>query len=283
MLPNAPAPSTSISPSNSRPSGGAALFSAMLASWQAKVRERMHERGLAGYLAIWMLRPIFEISLAGLIYGSGHHDLVRYSVVALAANAFVFNTIFYIGEILDGERIRGTLLGLFLAPCSRFAWLSGFTLVGVVETVLVAAVALAFGHFAFHVPFDPNYPALALSLVLFFASLWGLGFVFSAVGVLLKKANQLSNVIFPIATLLGGIYYPVARLPIWLRVPARALPLGYGTQALASATLDHASIRTLAPQLLPLAAFALVLPVAGVLAFNWLERLVREQGELDLY
>ena len=283
MQPSAPAPSTSTSALPARRGAGGAILQAVVASWQAKLRERMHERGLGGYLLMWMLRPIFEISLAGLVYGSGHHDLVRYAVVALAANAFVFNTIFYIGEILDGERMRGTLLGLFLAPCPPFAWLSGFTLVSLVETVLIAGVALAFGHFAFGVSFDPNYPALALSLALFLASLWGLGFCFSAVGVLIKKANQLSNVIFPIANLLGGIYYPVALLPDWLRYPARALPLGFGTQALASATLDHAGVRALAPQLLPLAAFALVLPVAGMLAFNWLERLVRERGELDLY
>lgn len=283
MLPSAPVSSISTKRSPMRvPAAGFALRVAA-ASWRAKLRERLHERGMTGYLAIYLLRPIFEISIAALIYRSGHRALLSYAVVALAANAFVFNTIFYSGEILDDERMRGTLVGLFLAPCPRLGWLSGFILVGVAETVLIAAVALLFGHLAFAVQFDPNVPALFVSFSLYLVSLWGLGLIFSAAGVLLKKANQLSNVIYPITLLLGGVYYPVARLPLFLRLPARALPLGYGTQALASAMLDHASIRALAPQLLPLAGFALLLPSAGVLIFTWLERLVRERGELDLY
>ena len=64
---------------------------------------------------------------------------------------------------------------------------------------------------------------------------------------------------------------------------ARALPFGYGTQALADASLHNASIPDLAPDLLPLAGFALVLPLVGIAAFGWIEQLVRRRGELDLY
>ena len=71
--------------------------------------------------------------------------------------------------------------------------------------------------------------------------------------------------------------------PFPLRWLARGLPFGYGMQALADATLHDASIGALAPQLLPLAAFAVALPVAGTLAFGWIERAVRVRGELDLY
>jgi hypothetical protein len=54
-------------------------------------------------------------------------------------------------------------------------------------------------------------------------------------------------------------------------------------QALADAALHRATIAKLAPQLLPLAAFAIALPIAGLFAFRWVERTVRERGELDLY
>jgi ABC-2 type transport system permease protein len=245
--------------------------------------ERLGQGGILGYLGLWILRPVFEISIAALIYGDARPDLRRYVVVALAANGFVFNAIYFIGEILDRERVKGTLVGLFLAPCPRLSWLSGFALTGLVETTLAAAVGLAFGRFVLGVRFDPHWPALLLTGLLFLAALWGLGLVFSALGLYLKRANPLSNLVSPFLVLLGGAYYPVALLPDPLRWAARALPLGYGTQALAAATLDGANIRDLAAQLLPLAGFALALPIAGVGAFAWLERLVRVRGELDLY
>ena len=247
------------------------------------IAERLGHGGVLGYLLIWVARPVFELSIAALIYGSARPDLLGYVTVGLAANAFIFNTIYFIGEILDRERVKGTLVGLFLAPCPRLSWLSGFALVGVVETALAAAVGLLFGCLALGVRFDPNLPALALSLTLFLASLWGLGFVFSAIGLSIKKANPLSNLVSPLIVLLGGVYYPVALLPDWLRLPAGALPFGYGIGALADAALDDVGIRALAPQLVPLAGFAVALPLAGALAFAWLERLVRRRGELDLY
>jgi ABC-2 type transport system permease protein len=255
---------------------------ALLASWRAKSVERFRTVSLGGYLLLWIMGPIFPLIIIALIYAD-RPDLQRYTVVTLAAQSLISSAIFYIGEILDRERMNGTLVALFLAPCARFSWLSGFTLVGIVETVVHATVSLLFGHTVLGVRFDPDLPALVLTLVLFVAALWGLGFVFSAIGLLIKKANPFSNVVFPIIILLGGAYYPVALLPDWLRYPALALPFGYAMQALADATLNHASIADLAPNLIPLALFALVLPGAGILAFRWIERLVRERGELDLY
>ncbi|HET8629374.1 MAG TPA: ABC transporter permease [Thermomicrobiales bacterium] len=281
MLPSALASSNSIS----RPSPLRATWLTLrviAASWRAMLAERLRLGGLLGYLAVWIIQPVFQIAITALIY-RGHPDLLRYAVVALSADSFVFSAIYFVGEILDRERVKGTLVGLFLAPCPRFAWLSGFALVGLVETTLSASAGLAFGYGVLGVRFDPDWPALALTFVLFLASLWGMGLIFSGIGLYLKKSNSFSNLVSPIVMVLGGAYYPVALLPTWLRYPARALPFGYGLQALADAALYHATIRDLAGQLLPLAGFALALPVAGVLAFGWVERLVRERGELDLY
>jgi ABC-2 type transport system permease protein len=229
-----------------------------------------------------LLSPVFELTTMSLIYRD-RPDLLSYSVVGVAAAMFIFSGIYYLGEILDRERISGTLPALFLAPCPRLAWLTGFALVGLVETLLGATVALLFGRLALGVAFDPDLPALLLTLLLFLAALWGLGFAFSALGLVLKKANAFSNLISPVIILLAGVYYPVALLPDWLRYPALALPYGYATQALASAMLDGAGVADLLPQLLPLAGFAVALPLAGALAFRWLDRLVRRRGELDLY
>lgn len=281
MRPSVPA--SSISTSETPLATVALTLRAVAASWRAMLGERLGQGGVLGYLAIWVVRPVFEIGIVALIYGDARPDLLRYAVVAIAASTFVFNAIYFIGEILDRERIKGTLVGLFLAPCPRLGWLSGFALVGVVETTLAATVGLLFGRYALGVRYDPNLPALALTLLLFLSSLWGMGLIFSAIGLYIKKANPLSNLVSPILFLLGGVYYPVASLPDPLRAAANALPLGYGIGALADAALYDTGIRDLAPQLLPLAGFAVALPLAGVLTFGWLERLVRVRGELDLY
>jgi ABC-2 type transport system permease protein len=255
---------------------------AAFASWRAMTRERLYHFGAGGMFIILMAQPIVSLTLLSVIY-DGNPRLLSYVVVAQAAFAFVMNTIFWVGEILDRERVRGTLVPLFLAPCARFSWLSGFILAGLVETAIVAGVALTFGALVFGVSLNPNLPVLAVTLPLFLLSLWGIGLIFSGIGLILKKSNQFANLIWPFAMLLGGAYLPVADLPDLLRIPARALPLGYGMQALADATLHGAGFREVAPDLLPLAGFALAMPLLGVLAFRYLDRLVRVRGELDVY
>ena len=147
-----------------------------------------------------------------------------------------------------------------MAPAPRFAWLGGFALVGLCDVALDATAVLLFGRFVLGVRYDPNIVAILVTLPLFVAALWGLGFVFSAIGLWVKKANPLSNIVSPFMMLLGGAYYPVALLPGPLRWIARALPTGYGLQALADAALNGADLRALAPQLLPLAGFAIGSP-----------------------
>ncbi len=256
---------------------------AITASARAAALERFKSTGVAGYVAIWVAMPLFQLAMTGLVYQGARAQLLRYAVVGIAASTFIFNTQYYIGQILDEERANGTLVGLFLAPCPRLCWLIGFAAVGMTETVLAAGATLLFGHLVFGVGFAPNYPALALSFWLFLASLWGMGFIFSAIGLVIKKSNDLSNLLSPFLTLLGGVYFPIALLPLALRVPAHLLPLGYGIDAMAGAALQHQGIAELAPQIIPLAVFAAVLPVIGVMAFAWVERGVRVRGELDLY
>lgn len=255
---------------------------AVAAACRARGTERLTFSGLGGFFVLWVMIPVVNLFLTQIIY-AGRPDLFSYSAIAISANAIVFAGIFFSGEILDRERLTGTLRALFLAPCSRYSWLIGSQIINLGEGFAIAAVSLAVARLAFDVRLDPDLVSVTVVLLLFIIVLWGFSMILGAVGLLIKQANQLANLISPIIGLLGGVQFPVALLPDWLRLPARALPFGYGFEALAAASLDHASLADLGPQLLPLTGFAIALPVAGVLTFNWLERVVRARGELDLY
>jgi len=253
------------------------------ASFVAKLKERFGGYIRGGYFFVFMVGPIFNLAIAALIYEGGNKSLVPYTVVAMSLNAFVFINIFGSGEILDRERRGGTLVSLFLTPCSRLSWLAGYRFSGLAETVTTALISLIAGSLLFDVRYDVNAPALALTLILFVVALWGIAMIQDAAGLLIKNANQLSNLISPFFILLGGGYFPVDKLPDWLRIPARMLPVGYGMDAATNASLHHASISSLAGSLWPLAGFAICLPLAGAIAFRGIEILVRRRGELDIY
>lgn len=252
------------------------------AAWTMMFKERFYLYGRS-YAIDWMFRPVFDLSIAALIYAGGREELVPYVIVALAANSFLFSAIYWVGEILDRERMRGTLVSLFLAPCSRASWMAGYAGAAVGETLIRTAVMLLAGYILFGVTLDPHLGTLAFVFPLYLLSLTGIALTLSGIGLILKKANALSNLVSPFFILLGGVYYPVSELPDWLRIPARMLPIGYGMEAITAASLEHASLGQIQGSVVPLLAFAIVSPVVGVIAFNALEHLVRRRGEIDLY
>lgn len=253
------------------------------ASFAAKLRSHLVVNGAGGYVLVWVAFPLFTLATLGLLYRSRDPALLGYAVVGITASAFITNSLYYVGQLLDEERLEGTLINLFLAPAPRLSWLTGYAFGGLFETLVAAVCSILLGEIAFGVRFHPDYPGVLLSFALFIMALWGLGLVFSALGLILKRSNDLANLLSSFVFLLGGIYYPISALPAWLRLPAEALPFGYGIGALAAASLHGATIVALRGQLIPLAGFAVALQAAGILSFGWIERKVRRRGDLELY
>ncbi|MEQ7123828.1 ABC transporter permease [Actinopolymorpha sp. B11F2] len=251
------------------------------ASAYAAGRTKIQTAGPVPYVLVWMTLPVFTLLIVGLIY---RHDreLRDYAIVGGACLALLFGMLFSAGEILDDERQRGTLGNLFLAPCSRYAWLGGFQLFAVLESLATAALTFTTGAVVFGLTVDIAPLTLLVTLVFFICCMWGVSMMVGAIGVAIRNANQLSNLLFVPILMVGGTMYPIALMPDWLRIPARFLPFGYGIQALVDATTKGASAADLWRELVPLAGFAVVLPLLGVTAFRQVERLARRRGALDL-
>jgi ABC-2 type transport system permease protein len=251
------------------------------ASALAVGRTKVQTSGLIPYALVWLMFPVFALMIVGLIYRE-NQDLRDYAIIGGAGVALLFGMLFSAGEILDEERQRGTLGNLFLAPCTRLAWLGGMQLFAIVEALVIAGVTLTTGALLFGLTLDVDLATVVVVLGLFVVCMWGISMIVGAIGVAIRGANQLSNLLFAPLTLTAGTMYPIALMPDWVRIPARMLPFGYGMQALVDATTKGASLADVASDLLPLAGFAVALPVLGVMAFRQLERLTRRRGSLEL-
>jgi hypothetical protein len=138
-------------------------------AWLMMFRERFYLYGRT-YALDWLVRPVFELSIAALIYYRAGSDRVAYVVVALAASMLLFSAIYFVGEILDRERIKGTLPSLFLTPCRRTSWMAGYAFAGILETTGRIVTVLLAGILLFDVRLDPNFTALVVVLPIFWAA-----------------------------------------------------------------------------------------------------------------
>ncbi|MDP9317722.1 MAG: ABC transporter permease [Actinomycetota bacterium] len=248
---------------------------------RAIAKTRLQTSGVPFYLMVWLSFPIFNLLLVALIYRADP-ALRNYAVIGGAGMALLFGMQFNAGEILDGERQRGTLGNLFLSPAPRYSWLAGFQLFAVTESLVTATLSVAIGKAIFGLPLDIAPAALVVTMVLFVAAMWGFSMVVGSIGVAIRNANQLSNLIFPLMQLVAGTMYPISLMPGWIEVPARCLPFGYGIQALVDSVTRGASLSDVSGDLLPLAGFAVGLPLLGIVAFRAVERRTRNRGTLEL-
>jgi ABC-2 type transport system permease protein len=244
-------------------------------------RTRIQGMGPLGYGLTWMTLPLMQVLMLAFIYRDDR-ELLEYAVVAGAGMGLLFGLIFNGGEILDSERGRGTLGNLFLAPMPRFVWLGGFQVFALVESLVNGTIAVAAGAWWFGVDLRINLGSLAVTIVLFTAALWGMSVILGSLGLVVRNANFLSNLIFPFLALVSGTMYPVALMPDWVRIPARMLPFSYGVEALVASMTQDASIADLGDKLLPLLGFAIVLPLLGIVSFRAMEHAVRQIGSLEI-
>ncbi len=214
-------------------------------------RTRIQGMGVLGYGLTWLTLPIMEMLLLTFIYRNDP-VLLEYAVVASAGSAMLFALLFNAGEILDGERSRGTLGNLFLAPLPRYVWLSGFQAFALIETVINATLAVAFGAWAFNVSLSVNVPTVAVVVLLMTSALWGISLILGSIGIVVRNANFVSNLLFPFLSLIAGTMYPVGLMPDWVRIPARCLPFSYGIEGLVAGLARNASVTDIWRTLLPL-------------------------------
>lgn len=244
-------------------------------------RNKIMGMGPLFYAMVWVSFPVFMLMSITLIYRE-NAELRNYAIIAGAGVALLFAMLFGASEILDTERQRGTLGNLFLSPGPRYAWLAGFQVFNLGEALLSGTVALTIGSLMFGIDLNVNVISFLVVMVLFVAAMWGFSMAVGAIGVAIRNGNQLSNLLFSPILLVAGTMYPVDRMPDWLRIAARCLPFSYGMESLVASLTTNASVVDLADSLVPLAGFAIVLPLIGIAAFTRLERMSKNTGSLEL-
>jgi ABC-2 type transport system permease protein len=128
-----------------------------------------------------------------------------------------------------------------------------------------------------------NYLAALLILALTVVSFSSLGIIAASFIIVLKRGDPVTWVFNSLSSLLGGVYYPITILPGWLQFLSNFLPITYSLRAMRLALLQSYSFSALAPDILALALFSLILLPLSLLAFRYAVHRARVDGSLTYY
>jgi ABC-2 type transport system permease protein len=211
---------------------------------------------------------------------SGSGDYMSYILLGTVLTNFILTVFWGMGLALKEDMDAGVLESNWLTPVSRLLILVGRTLTSLLTTTITSLVMLGLGAALFG--FKPTGSALAafLTAIPMLLGLYGFGFAFAGVVLLMRDANTLIDVGSFLVQGFSGTNFPVKSLPYWLIPVSLMLPLTYGLDAVRGFLLKTNTLMPINVEITILIVFMFVMLWGGAQIFYRVERRVRKLGTL---
>lgn len=211
---------------------------------------------------------------------SGSGDYMSYILLGTVLTNFILTVFWGMGLALKEDMDAGVLESNWLTPVSRLLILVGRTLTSLLTTTITSLVMLGLGAALFG--FKPTGSALAafLTAIPMLLGLYGFGFAFAGIVLLMRDANTLIDVGSFLVQGFSGTNFPVKSLPYWLIPVSLMLPLTYGLDAIRGFLLKTNTLMPINTEITILIVFMFVMLWGGAQIFYRVERRVRKLGTL---
>jgi ABC-2 type transport system permease protein len=216
----------------------------------------------------------------GFAQYSGSGDYMSYILLGTALSNFILTVFWGMGYALKEDMDAGVLESNWLTPVSRLHILIGRTLTSLLTTTVTSLIMLVLAGLLFGFHPTGNAVAAFLTAIPMLIGLYGFGFAFAGIVLLMREANTLVDVSSFLVQGLSGANFPVRSLPYWLIPVSLMLPLTYGFDAVRGWLLNTNTLLPLNTEVLLLIVFMFVMLWFGSWVFYRIERRVRTLGTL---
>ncbi|MCI0550484.1 MAG: ABC transporter permease [Anaerolineae bacterium] len=216
----------------------------------------------------------------GFAQYSGTGDYMSFILLGTVLSNFILTVFWGMGYALKEDMDMGVLESNWLTPVSRILILVGRTLASLLTTTITSLIMLVIAGALFGFKPTGNTLAAFLTAIPMLLGLYGFGFAFAAIVLLMREANTLVDVSSFLVQGLSGANFPVKSLPYWLIPISLMLPLTYGFDAVRGFLLNTSTILPLQTEVALLIIFMFVMLWFGAWVFYKVERRVRTLGTL---
>ena len=239
---------------------------------------------IEGYIAYKVLLPVTQILFFVELgtYATGRQNALYFALgnaLQLTANAGIFGVI----ATVANERQFGTLPILLASPANRLVTFLSRAVVNVIDGIATVIVGLAVAAVLFGLDLQHgNLLLLGLCVLVISFTTAGLGLLFGSIGLIMRDAIIIANVVYYLLLVVCGINFPVSRLPEVIQLVSYGLPLTRGVEAAreaaAGASFSHVG-GLLAGEVVVGVIYALI----GYALFRLLEAYARRGGLQEAY
>ncbi len=212
---------------------------------------------------------------------SGTSDYMSFVLLGATLSSFIGAVFWGMGYSLKQDMDAGVLEANWLAPVPRPLLLVGRTFTSLLITTITSSSMLLIAALLFGFRPTGNVLAALLTVLPMLIGLYGFGFAFAALVMVMREANVLVDVSNFLVSTFSGEQFPVQVLPRWLLPLSLSLPLTYGFDAVRGWLLHTPTLLPLQTEISLLLVFMVLMIILGLAAFRLLERRVRRLGTLS--
>jgi ABC-2 type transport system permease protein len=239
---------------------------------------------------VW-LTPVYFMGAAFSVNGkalgfagyTGTTDYISFILIGTVLSNFISAVFWGMGYALKNDMDSGVLESNWLAPIPRPVLLIGHTITNLAVTTATSSVMLIVGALLFGFQVNSSTLAAIAVTIPMLLGLYGFGFMFAAIVMVMREANTLTDVGSFLVQIFSGANFPVTVLPRWLLPIALALPLTYGFDAVRGILLGTNTLLPIILEYIVMLIFMVAMIGIGLLAFRRLERYVRQRGTLGMH
>jgi ABC-2 type transport system permease protein len=264
-----------------------ALFALIRKDWKQYWRYPLNAVSSIFQPLIW-IAPVYFMGLAFSVNGkavgfsqySGTTDFMSFILLGTVLESFI-NAVFWgMGYALKNDMDSGVMESNWLTPIPRLLILVGHSVTNLLVTAITSIGMLIFGGLIFGFHASGDVLKAFVPVIPMMIGLYGFGFAFAAVVMLLREANTLVDISSFLVQIFSGSNFPVNALPKFLLPIALALPLTYGLDAIRHYLINTQPILSIQWEMALLVIFMFIMLWIGTSTFRSLEKRVRTLGTL---
>lgn len=214
-------------------------------------------------------------------YGGNYFSFV---IIGVAFSSYLGSALGNFGGVIGNEQELGTMEALIMTPTRISTVLLAGSLWNVLFTTIRVAFYLLLGVLFFNMNLKGiNFLALITVLTLSLVPFISLGIISASFILAFKRGEPISFLFHGASKLLAGAFFPIAILPLWFKKLSILIPLTYSLRALRGILLAQSTWRDLAPDLLVLLLFSVILFPFSLKCFKVALKVAKRQGSLVYY
>jgi ABC-2 type transport system permease protein len=184
------------------------------------------------FFPILVVAPIFQLLFFAFLGRAAGLEDDRFYVIGNALQLAALPGLFAMTFTITGERRAQTLAAVLATPANRAALFLGRALPVTGNAALVCVISFTGGVLLLHVHIAlSSLTGLALVILVTSLSCTGFGFLAGAIGLRMRDAIVLINLMDAALLVFCGVNVPLDGLPGWMRAVGEGLPVTRGLQA----------------------------------------------------